>query len=85
MADITITIPNAHIPRVRKALCEYAGLEETNANVKSEIVKWIKQITIQQELKARQQTKQAEIEALESTQNTADEAIIADVDSINIE
>jgi len=85
MANITITIPDQYLTRVKTALCESGNVEITNANVKSEIVKWIKQITIQQELKARQQTKQAEIEALESTQNTADEAIIADVDSINIE
>lgn len=42
MATITLTIPNAAVPRVRAALCAAAQLPETDANAKQAIVDWVK-------------------------------------------
>lgn len=42
MATITLTIPDAVLPRVKAALCAQAGLPETNANAKEAVVRWIK-------------------------------------------
>lgn len=42
MATITLTIPDAVLPRVRAALCAQAGLPETNANAKEAVIGWIK-------------------------------------------
>lgn len=44
MAVITLTIPDAQLPRVRAALCIQAGLPESNANAKEALVQWIKQV-----------------------------------------
>lgn len=46
MATITITIPDAALPRVREALCAFAdlyGADATNANAKAALVSWVKQ------------------------------------------
>lgn len=42
MATITLTIPDAQLPRVRAALCSTAGLPDTNANAKQAVIDWIK-------------------------------------------
>lgn len=42
MASITLTIPDAQLPRVRAALCSAAGLPDTNANAKAAVIIWIK-------------------------------------------
>jgi len=42
MADVTLTIPPAHVARVVHALCVSAGLPESNANAKKAIIKHIK-------------------------------------------
>lgn len=42
MASITLTIPDAALPRVRAALCSNAGLPDTNANAKEAVIRWIK-------------------------------------------
>lgn len=38
MAVITLTIPDAMLPRVRTALCIHAGLPDTNANAKQAVI-----------------------------------------------
>lgn len=43
MASITLTIPDAALPRVRAALCLTAGLPETNANAKLALMNIIKE------------------------------------------
>lgn len=43
MATITLTIPDAVLPRVRAALCVKAGLPDTNANAKEAVIMWIKE------------------------------------------
>lgn len=43
MANITLTIPDALLPRVRAALCAKASLPDTNANAKEAVIMWIKQ------------------------------------------
>jgi hypothetical protein len=48
MADITLTIPDAVLPRVREAMCAYIGLsgaDITNANAKAGLVQAVKNIT----------------------------------------
>jgi hypothetical protein len=42
MATITLTIPDAVLPRVRAALCARAGLPDTNANAKEAVIRWMK-------------------------------------------
>lgn len=42
MATITLTIPDAALPRVRAALCVKAGLPESNPNAKEALIRWIK-------------------------------------------
>lgn len=42
MATITLTIPDALLPRVKAALCAHAGLPETNANAKQAVILWVK-------------------------------------------
>lgn len=42
MATITLTIPDAQLPRVRAALCTNAGLPDSNANAKEAVIVWIK-------------------------------------------
>lgn len=41
MASITLTIPDAMLPRVRAALCTAAGLPDTNANAKQAVINMI--------------------------------------------
>lgn len=43
MATITLTIPDAALPRVRAALCTHAGLPDTNANAKEAVIMLVKQ------------------------------------------
>lgn len=43
MATITLTIPDAVLPRVRAALCAKAGLADTNANAKEAVIMLIKE------------------------------------------
>lgn len=38
MATITLTIPDAVLPRVRAALCANAGLPDTNPNAKQAVI-----------------------------------------------
>lgn len=42
MATITLTIPDAVLPRVRAALCTKAGLPDSNPNAKQAVVDWVK-------------------------------------------
>lgn len=42
MASITLTIPDAALPRVRAALCSAAGLPESNANAKAAVINWVR-------------------------------------------
>lgn len=42
VATITLTIPDAVLPRVRAALCAKAGLPDSNANAKEAVVMWVK-------------------------------------------
>lgn len=42
MANITLTIPDAVLPRVRAALCSAAGLPDTNANAKDAVIRWMR-------------------------------------------
>lgn len=42
MATITLTIPDAVLPRVRAALCANAGLPDSNANAKEAVIRWMK-------------------------------------------
>lgn len=42
MASITLTIPDAELPRVRAALCTAAGLSDSNANAKQAVINWVK-------------------------------------------
>lgn len=42
MATITLTIPDAVLPRVRAALCTQAGLPDSNANAKEAVIMWMK-------------------------------------------
>lgn len=44
MASITLTIPDADLPRVRAALCAHAGVADSNANAKAVVVTWVKGI-----------------------------------------
>jgi len=89
MADITITIPDEHISRVRKALCEYAGLDETNANAKRAIVGWIKEVTLGYEgnikIETLNEARKTSLETLEATYQSEQEALRSEVNSINIE
>lgn len=40
MATITLTIPDAVLPRVRAALCAAAELPDSNANAKQAVINW---------------------------------------------
>ena len=42
MADITLTIPTEHLPRVVHALCKAYGLDETGPNAKEAVINFIK-------------------------------------------
>lgn len=42
MANITLTIPDALLPRVRAALCAQAGLPDSNPNAKEAVIMWVK-------------------------------------------
>ena len=42
MATITLTIPDAALPRVVAALCRAAGLPVTGPNAKASLILWIK-------------------------------------------
>ncbi len=42
MASITLTIPDALLPRVVSALCQYGAVPQTNANAKAVVVDWVK-------------------------------------------
>jgi len=42
MATITLTIPDAVLPRVRAALCANAGLPDSNANAKEAVIRLVK-------------------------------------------
>jgi len=44
MAQITLTIPDAVLPRVRAALCAAYGLPESNANAKQAVISAIESI-----------------------------------------
>lgn len=44
MATITLNIPDAMLPRVTAALCASAGVPDTNANAKAQVVAYIKQV-----------------------------------------
>lgn len=44
MASITLTIPDAALPRVRAALCASAGLPDSNANAKEVVVEMVKAV-----------------------------------------
>lgn len=46
MATITLTIPDAVLPRVRSALCAHAGLPDTNPNAKVAVIELIKQTVV---------------------------------------
>jgi len=43
MATITLTIPDAMLPRVVTALCVPAGVVESNANAKTQVADYIKE------------------------------------------
>lgn len=42
IATITLTIPDAQLPRVRAALCADAGLPDSNANAKEAVIQFVK-------------------------------------------
>ena len=42
MATITLTIPDAQLPRVTAALCSAAGIPDTAANAKTAVIEYIK-------------------------------------------
>lgn len=42
MASITLTIPDALLPRVRAALCASAGLPDSNPNAKQAVIDWVR-------------------------------------------
>lgn len=44
MATITLTIPDASLPRVRAALCIKGGLPDTNANAKQVVIDYVKAV-----------------------------------------
>lgn len=52
MATITLTIPDAQLPRVRAALCLQAGLPDSNANAKQAVIDIVKGIVKAVEYKA---------------------------------
>lgn len=52
MATITLTIPDASLPRVRAALCTHAGLPDNNTNAKQAVIDWVKVIVKQVEYNA---------------------------------
>lgn len=60
MATVTITIPDAHLPRVVHALCTDAGLPESNANAKQAIIIHIKKTV------RRVEKMEAEVDAIEA-------------------
>jgi len=43
MVTITLTIPDPMLPRVVAALCIPAGVPETNANAKTQVVEYVKE------------------------------------------
>jgi len=43
MATITLTIPDPMLARVVTALCIPAGVPETNANAKAQVVEYVKE------------------------------------------
>lgn len=44
MASIVLTIPDAQLPRVRAALCNNAGLADSNPNAKEAVILLIKAV-----------------------------------------
>ena len=58
MAQITITIPDLQLPRVREALCAYIGLtapeDVTNPNARAGLIQAVKNITRAHETAALQ-------------------------------
>lgn len=63
MATITLTIPDAVLPRVRAALCTHAGLPDTNANAKEAVIMWIKDTVQAVEYEAAVQAREAVAES----------------------
>lgn len=59
MATISITIPDAALPRVRDALCITAGKDSTNANAKLVVAEFVKTMTQQYELQLATQAANA--------------------------
>lgn len=55
MATITLTIPDALLPRVRTALCIYGKVPDTNANAKQVVVDWVKSTVLMVEYAAATQ------------------------------
>lgn len=59
MATITLTIPDAVLPRVRAALCTKAGLPDSNPNAKEAVIQWIKETVQAVEYEAAVQARAA--------------------------
>lgn len=55
MAAFNLTVPDAQLPRVRDALCAYAGLSSSNANALAALRLAVKNIVVAQEVLAAQQ------------------------------
>lgn len=61
MATITLTIPDAALPRVRAALCIHAGLSDSNANAKEAVITLIKETVQAVEYNAAMQAASATV------------------------
>lgn len=62
MATITLTIPDASLPRVRAALCLNAGLADSNANAKQAVIDIVKGIVRSVEYQAAVDARPAIVE-----------------------
>jgi hypothetical protein len=50
MATVTITIPDAQLPRVIEALCVGASLPQSAANARQAVINWVTTTTKEYEL-----------------------------------
>ena len=84
MANVTLTIPDAALPRVTAALCNAEGLADTNANAKIALTNYIKRTVKAYEALAKETVKNNAIIAATNTYSTDIKTIQANVDAIVI-